>query len=89
MIEYILIFWATYFIGFFAAYVISERLVVPFGLFDVKVFNCRKCCTHWILTALYGSVSLAMGSWILFICGMIITFAQSYCFYYTEKEKGL
>lgn len=89
MIEYILIFWAIFIVGFSVAYVVSEHLVIPFGLFDVYPWKCRKCMTTWTLIALYASVALAMSNWILFICGVLITAAQTLCIIITDKEKGL
>lgn len=89
MILTIIVFWVTLFVGFGIGYLVPEKLVVPFGLFDVYPWKCRKCMTHWTLTALYASVAIIIGSWVFFVVGEIVTIAQSYCFHYTDKERGL
>lgn len=89
MIVTIIAFWGIFIIGFFIGYVVSEQLVSPFGLFDLKPFNCRKCCTTQTLLALYGSVAICLESWVFFLSGVILTAALALCFIITEKEKGL
>lgn len=89
MIITIIAFWVILFIGLAIGYIVSEKLVVTFGLFDVYPWKCRRCMTHWTLTALYASVAIIIGSWIFFVLGEIVTIAQTYCFYYTDKERGL
>ena len=89
MIVEIITFWAIYFVCFFLAYYVADFCVMPFGVFDVYPWKCRKCLTTWSLVASYGSVALMFQSWIFFLCGVILTAGQAVCFIITDKEKGL
>ena len=81
------IFWVCYFIGLTLGWLIPEKLVKPFGLFDIFPFNCRKCCTTWTLVAVYSTYLFLCFNWVVFGASIFITAATAYCIYKTEKDK--
>ena len=87
-ILYIIIFWAIYFVGLIFAYLVSEKFVTKFGLFDFIPFNCRKCCTTWTLAAMYASWLFVDFNWVVLIAAIMITALTALSFRLTEIKKG-
>lgn len=88
MVIKIVLFFVVYVVAFFIGWWIPEKMVSPWGLFDVYPWKCRKCLTTWMMVALYIGIGLMVNWWFI-IFGLIISGAQAYCFIYTDKEKGL
>lgn len=83
------LFWATYFIVTYLSYFISEKLVKPFGFFDIKPFNCRKCLTTWALGISYLCISIIYFNWLFLLGGILVTIGTTIAIIYTEKEKQI
>lgn len=83
----VLLFWLTYALGLVIGWYIPEKLVKPWGLFDMKPFDCRKCMTFWSLLLSYISFTVLLHNIYFLSCGILITIATTYCLIYTEREK--
>lgn len=88
MIQTLLIFFGIYAVSFVLGYLISDKLTRPFGLFDVYPFKCRKCCTTWLMVALYAV--WMMMDWNLYVFGasILIIAMNIAAFIYDERERG-
>lgn len=83
----IIIFWIIYFAALTIGYIIPEKLVKPFGFFDIIPFNCRKCLTSWTLALSYISWEIYDFKWGFTIAASIITIMTIAALIITDKIK--
>lgn len=85
----VLLFWLTYALGLVIGWYIPEKLVKPWGLFDMKPFDCRKCMTFWSLTLMYMSWYFILFNIWFTMFGLVLTFMTIAAIMYTEWERGI
>lgn len=88
MIQTLLIFFGVYFAAFVMGYLIADKWVRPFGLFDVYPWKCRKCCTTWMMVGAYFFVFIMGWLPLKFIfCAILITGMNVVAFIYDERKR--
>ena len=56
---------------------------------NYKPFNCRICCTFWVLLAIYIVMGLAFHFWWTSIGGIILTALNAIAMKVNEKNKTI
>lgn len=80
-------FWVVYLLGLFIGWYVPERLVKPWGMFDMFPFKCRKCMTFWSLLALFSTYALITSSWWVVLGGVIMIVLTTIALYIDEKSR--
>lgn len=80
-------FWVVYLLGLYIGWVVPEKLIKPWGMFDMFPFKCRKCLTMWSLLALFSTYALITSSWWVAFGGLIMTALTTVALYIDEKSR--
>lgn len=86
---YIIVFWSIFILGWVIGWIVPEKLVKPFGIFDVYPFKCRKCLTTWMLAAMYITVTILYFNWWFLVLSVIITTLSAIALWYTDINRQM
>lgn len=72
----------------YATWYIIEKDKVPKYL-DYKPFNCRRCCSTWLMAATYIALGISFKWWVLLITGIIVTGLNAIALTIDQKIKTI
>ena len=89
-IKFLLLVFSILF-GYFLGYFLTETKyrLARFGVFQMTVWECRKCLSTHIAWVTSTFISLLFGDWLMLIIGLIFAAALFTGLYIDEKNKTI